>query len=319
MTKTLVVAIVLAMQTSSPMFRFEADGFWLNLHHFLYVLSRAQARTADSKRTAVLAAPGDQDEGLKRLSEEERKVWADAVTFYMNGPGKMDATFDPPLIDITNAMRVPPQASSSALKIDPALRATLESAAPIYRRVWWPRQQQANNARVRELARQLEEYGEKVRAYLTRAYKLDWPSGGLMVNVSGYANWAGAYSTPRGNLIVISSLDPQVKGYLGLESIFHEAMHQWDDAMIARLSRLSKENQTAPPRPGITHALIWYTSAAAIKSVIPNHVGYAESLDMWKTEPIVNFKAGIDTYWKPYLDGKLTLDEALIGVLKSQP
>jgi hypothetical protein len=317
MTKTFAVAIALALQISPPIFRFEADGFWLNLHHFLYVLSRAQAATPDSKRAAVIGAPIDQADGLTHLSAEERKVWTDAVTFYANGPGKMDAVFDNALIDITNAMRVPPRATSSALKIDPALRATLERAAPIYRRLWWPRHQQANNERVRELVRQLEEHGDHVRAYLTKAYQLEWPVGGHIVNVSGYTNWAGAYSTSRGNLIVIASLDPQVKGYLGLESIFHEASHQWDDAMIERLVRLSKANQTPPLRNGLTHALIWYTVNEAVKSRVPSHRGWAETLGMWNQNPNRVFKPGLDTYWKPYLDGKITLDEALIGLLKS--
>jgi hypothetical protein len=99
--------------------------------------------------------------------------------------------------------------------------------------------------------------------------------------------------------------------------MFHEAMHQWDQPMMARLSRLSKEHQTPPPREGITHALIWYTAAEAVKRAIPQHVGYAERGGMWRQKQLGSFKAGLDSYWKPYLDGQLTLDEALIGVLKS--
>src|ERR1051325_11611816 len=302
MAKTLSAALLLAAQTGPRLFSFEADGFWLNLHHFLYVLSRAQAGAPDSKRAAVINAPIDQADGLNHLSDAEKKVWADAVTFYANGPGKMDILFDTAAVDITNALRVPPQAPASALKIDPALRATLERAAPIYRRLWWPRQQKANNDRVRELTRQLEEHGDQIRAYLTRVYQQEWPAGGHMVNVSGYANWAGAYSTSRGNLIVIASLDPQVNGYLALESVFHEASHQWDDAMIARLLRLSKENQTPPLRNGLTHAIIWYTVNEAVKSRVPLHRGWAETLGMWNQNPNRAFKAGLDTYWKPYLD-----------------
>ncbi|MBY0494872.1 MAG: hypothetical protein K2Y23_11710 [Cyanobacteria bacterium] len=153
-------------------------------------------------------------------------------------------------------------------------------------------------------------------AYITRAYQLEWPKGGHLVNVSGYSNWAGAYST-SGDLIVTSSLDPDTTGSLGLESIFHEGMHQWDQPMLARLVRLSKEHQAPPPRNGITHALIWYTAAEAVKNSVRGHVGYADRLGMWKQNPNGGFKAGLDTYWKPYLDGKSTLDEALVGLLKS--
>jgi len=315
--KLFIATLLLVVQGSGPIFRFEADGFWLNLHHFLYVLGRAQNGAPDAKRSAVERAPADQVEGLKGLNEADRKAWADAVTFYANGPSKQDAIFDLGLIDITNAMRVAPAAGSKALKVDAALLATLEQAASIYRRVWWPRHQKMNHERVREFAGYLGERGDKVVAYISKAYQERWPKGGYLVNMSGYANWAGAYSTSRGGLIVISSLDQGTAGSLGLESMFHEAMHQWDEPMMARLVRLSKEHQTPRPREGITHALIWYTAAEAVKSVIPAHVGYAESLGMWRQKLNGSFKAGLDTYWKPYLEGKGTLDDALVGLLKS--
>lgn len=314
--RILIVTIALAAQAFTPIFRFEADGFWLNLHHFLYVLGRAQAGMPDAKRRAVEAAPSEQAEGMKGLNESDRKAWAEAVTFYANGLSKQDAVFDSALITVTNAMRVPPTASSRALKVDAALRATLERAAPIYRRVWWPRHQKANNDRGREFAGYLGEHGDKVLAYITKAYQERWPKGGYPVNFSGYSNWAGAYST-SGELIVIASLDPGTSGTLGLESMFHEAMHQWDQAMLSRLSRLSKAKQTPAPREGITHALIWYTAAEAVKSVIPSHRGYAEVGGMWNQKGLGSFKAGLDAHWQPYLDGKGTLDDALVGLLKS--
>src|SRR4030095_9378309 len=157
----LFIAMLLVAQASGPIFRFEADGFWLNLHHFLYVLGRAQNGAPDAKRSAVERAPADQAEGLKALNEADRKAWADAVTFYANGVSKQAAIFDLRLIDVTNAMRVPPTAGSKALKVDPALVATLERAAPIYRRVWWPRHQKANNDRVRAFAGYLGEDGKQ--------------------------------------------------------------------------------------------------------------------------------------------------------------
>src|SRR5438309_1253849 len=43
----------------APLFRFETDELWLNLHHFLYVLGRAEAKTQDSSRDAVACASAD--------------------------------------------------------------------------------------------------------------------------------------------------------------------------------------------------------------------------------------------------------------------
>ena len=175
----------------------------------------------------------------------------------------------------------------------------------------------ANHARVDEYARQLEQHGDKVRAFVTRAYQESWPRGGYPINLSGVLQTGPAPIRPTAICIVVSSLDEGTRGSLGLESIFHEAMHQWDNPMLGRLGRLSKEHQTPPPREGITHALIWYTAGDAVKRQIPGHVGYAETGGMWQQKGLGSFKTGLDAHWKPYLDGKGTLDAALVALLKS--
>ena len=314
--RTLVVALLIAAQSPAPVFRFETDGFWLNLHHFLYVLGRAQNKAPDMQRRAVANAPADSIQGLNGLSDSHRRQWEDAIAAYASRLSKLDAVFDAELIGVTNAMRLPPDATAAALQVDDALRATLLSASEVYRSTWWPKHRAENQARARELSALLDQHGAKVLSYITRAYQESWPRGGYPINMSGYSNWAGAYST-TGDLLVVASLDEGTRGSLGLEIIFHEAMHQWDQRMMSRLGRLSKQQQAPAPRQGITHALIWYTAAEAVKSVVPGHVGYAEGGGMWKQKGLGGFKAGLDAHWKPYLDGKGTLDEALLGLLKS--
>src|ERR1044072_1009540 len=60
----------------TKIFVFHTDEFWLNLHHFLYVLGRAQNKTRDSSRSAVVNAPNDQEQGLAKLTDAERATWA---------------------------------------------------------------------------------------------------------------------------------------------------------------------------------------------------------------------------------------------------
>lgn len=314
--RTLIVALLLAGQAPSPIFRFEADGFWLNLHHFLYVLGRAQNQSPDMQRRAVVSAPADSRQGLNGQSENARRQWETAVAFYAGGLSKLDTVFDEKLVAVTNRMRVPPGAGAEALIVDDDLRATLRQAAEVYRQVWWPRHQAANRAHVQRLAALVDRHGDAVLRFITRAYEGAWPTGGYPVNISGYSNWAGAYST-SGGLLVMSSLDEGTRGSLSLEIIFHEAMHQWDQQMMARLSRLATQHQTPRPRDGITHALIWYTAAAAVKSAIPEHVGYAERNGLWNQAGVGSFRAALDAHWKPYLEGRGTLDDALVGLLKS--
>ena len=137
-------------------------------------------------------------------------------------------------------------------------------------------------------------------------------AGGYSVNVSAWANWAGAYSTSF-SLLVVSSKAP---GNAGDQIVFHEAMHQWDDAMAARVEKLAKANNLPMPKDALLHALIFYTAGEAVQSIVPGHKRYADVAGVWERGMTAE-KALLDQHWKPYLDGKITLDEALLRLLKA--
>src|SRR5687768_7532999 len=60
---------------SEPIFVFETNEFWLNLHHFLYVLGRAQANMRDASAPPVASAPGEAERALPTLTDGERRAW----------------------------------------------------------------------------------------------------------------------------------------------------------------------------------------------------------------------------------------------------
>jgi len=312
MVKTLLVAAVLAAQTATSIFRFETDGFWLNLHHFLYVLGRIEAKMPDIKRDAVAGAPADEAEGLKTLSDAERQAWRQSVTAYANGLSKLAAVFDRSVYDVTNAVRrASPERDAASLQIDVAVAEALDRAAPIYRKVWWPRHRDANRKWLQSMQDPLKQYGPQMLAYVTRVYQEPWIAGGFPVNISGWSNWSGAYST-YDSLLVIATLNPGNQGLHGFEIMFHEAMHQWDEEIDARLIKIARANKLKF-NDLLSHAMIFYTTGEAMKTVVPTHVPYAEIAGIWKG-PMGAFKPALDTHWKPYLDGKTTLDEALLAL-----
>lgn len=312
--KSVVVALVLAVQAGSPIFRFTTDGFWLNLHHYLYVLGRVEAKMPDIKREAVAGAPADEAEGLQSLSESERAQWRDAVTAYASAFSKRDLVFDREAYTTTNALRRADEKDDpSMLKIDARVAAALAKAAPIYRRVWWPKHRDSNRAWLEALQDPLKTLGPRILDYVTRAYQEAWMTGGFPVNVSAWSNWAGAYSTATDDsLLVISTLNRGNQGLHGFEITFHEAMHQWDEEIDARLMKIAKANNLKF-NDLLSHAMIFYTTGEAMKTLVPAHVPYADIAGIWKGRMGV-FKPALDKYWKPYLDGKLSLDEALLGL-----
>lgn len=144
-------------------------------------------------------------------------------------------------------------------------------------------------------------------------YKLQWPAAGFPVHVSAYSNWAGAYST-TGDLLVISSQSPGVQATYGLETIFHEGMHQWDDQVFEVLREQARKVNKVAPR-GLSHALIFFTAGEAVRRVVPGHVPYAEKFGVWQ-RGLGPMKVALEEIWKPYLEGHGTRDEAFAALIK---
>ena len=312
----LPIVLIAAAQTPEPIFRFETDELWLNLHHYLYVLGRAEARMPDASSAAVAGAPADEKAGLETLSEEERAAWRDAVAFYAAGPSRKDLVFDETLARLTRALAdTDESASLASAGIDAALAAQLERAAPLYRKAWWPAHHGSNRARHSEIQALVDRHGRAVLDFITAKYALAWPAGGYPVHFSAFSNWAGAYSATVGesNVLVLSSRAADGAGSLGLETVFHEGMHQWDSQVFQLLREHARRLDRRVPA-NLTHGLIWVTAAEAVRRVIPGHKPLAEVAGIWQRGMAV-FKEPLEQTWKPYLDGRGTRDEALAALI----
>jgi len=300
--------------TRGSLFVFHTDEFWLNLHHFLYVLGRAQNKERDTTREAVIGAPDDQERGLEKLSTKDQKVWREVVASYAAGLSKKDIVFDDPLPGLTNALaRAADTKSLKGSEIDPGIATTLERVAPIYRKGWWKKHHDANRRWQQTVQKLVDRHGATVLAFITNAYKLQWPAAGFPVHVSAYTNWAGAYSV-TGNLLVLSSQGPGNQAIYGLETIFHEGMHQWDDQVFEALRAQAIKVNKFFPR-GLSHSLIFFTAGEAVRRVVPGHVPYAEKFGVWQ-RGLGPMKVALEEIWKPYLDGHGTRDEAFAELIK---
>jgi hypothetical protein len=299
---------------SSSIFNFYDDEFWLNLHHFLYVLGRAENKTRDSSRAAVSGAPADQQQGMASLTPKEQALWNEAVRQYAAGPSKKDLVFDDPLPATTIKLARARNAKSLATAgVDPSVTEWLERAAPVYRKAWWPKHRAANKAWRVEIQALVKKHGVPVLSFITNAYQMDWSTRGYDVHISAYCNWAGAYST-TGNLLVVSSLYESNHGANGLETVFHEGMHQWDELADAALKQQAPQTDQRVPDK-LSHALIFFTAGDAVRRVIPEHVPYADKSGVWQ-RGMTRERDVLNEIWKPYLDGRGTRDEAFAELIK---
>ena len=321
-TSVIVLAIVLgprpasaqAFGQSAPPFRFTTDGFWLNLHQFLYVLGRLHSGNADATSSAVLTAGPDEERGLKVMNFQDAEAWKRAVEMYAAGASSLDAVLDETLVaaalDLAAAKDVPVLVATT--RIDKATRTALESVASIYRRTYWPVHLAANQRYQAELDRLLQSYQRPIVSLISRAYGVSWPRNGFPVYICAYTTSAGAFSV-RGPLVLMSSVAPDMKGTVALETMFHESMHGWDEAMQKRL-QLAASAKGVTVDEWLTHGMIFYTAGEAAKRAIPGHVPYAEKYGIWARgrEPI---KRALDAAWRPWLDGQGYSQDAIADLV----
>ena len=299
---------------------FQTDDFWLNLHHFLYAAGAVEAKLPEASREALAPAGPDVQRGLARLDPGQRRQWTEIVSKYAQQWSRTNPMVEP-VANIVRALAAVDETSTLAgVKIDPELRSVLEQAAPIYRAGWWTTHRDGNRAWRSQAEGLLARYGDRVRDYLTRAYAIEWPSNGRLIRVTSYANFGGAYSMVNGGLVIVSSVTPSSQGLSGLETVFHESLHQWDPQTFGALGEQAKKISVRVPQD-LPHAMIFYTVGEAVKSVAPDYVPLVETLGIWDlrlsgaTLPASRLKQPLLDVWKPYLDGRGTRDEALSALL----
>jgi len=311
------VAATVVAQPRTSYFEFTTNDFWLNLHHYLYVLGRAHSNAPDATQPAVATAPDDERRGLSLLTEEERQSWASAVDSYARGISQKTSFFQPPLATMTISLAktgdVPafPVATWNA-----ADREVLERAAPLYRKAWWTRHRAMNEQYVAELQRTIDRDGPAIAAFLSRVYGMEWPNRPYPTHVVAYAIWQGAFSYTGRLLILSSNSNVQNDRWYPLETAFHESMHQWDDRVAPLLRAAATAHGVAVP-PDLSHALVFFTVGDAVKRVHPDHIAVVDAFDIWRNPlsgsrvPSRRLQPPIQQIWKPYLDGRGSRDEAI--------
>src|SRR5437764_6284304 len=88
-------------QSRPELFAFTTNDFWLNLHHYLYVLGRAHRGAPDATQAAVATAPDDEKQGLAQMSEADRAIWETAVNASVAGLSRQSSVFQQPLSAMT--------------------------------------------------------------------------------------------------------------------------------------------------------------------------------------------------------------------------
>jgi len=271
----------------------------VNLHHFLLAWA-----AADAGRWPEWAVPvTEREEDLSSLNPEQRAVWAAAVAVYSQALDR-SLVFDRGLIAVRDALAAgagPDQVAET----DRPLMAAIESALPVYRARWWPRQSAENGKWITAVAPLLRDHEAGISRRLVAAYGGTWPPGRIRVDVVAYANALGAYST--GGVLTLSSLDPGNQPPQALEIVFHEASHLdgLEQPLRAAIARAySALDAPAPDR--LWHDFIFFTAGEATRLELAAHgqpgyqhfgsFGVYQHGARWPVE-LAAFRAA----WQPFL------------------
>ncbi len=310
-----------------PVFEFHS-GFWLNLHHTLYRMARSQ-RAANSA-----ANPAAANSGIANLSPAEQRVWTAAIVYYSKTYADSDLTVSLEMILIKNQLGdfetcedlVGHKKKSCDAGLPAKLTEVLDAAAPVYRARLWPEHDRANRRWISAVAPLVRRNGLDLAHRLAEIYQTNWPKDRIRVDVTSYASLTGAYTTLDPLRVTVSSADARNQGPEALEVLFHEASHGIADSVQDAIFRECRQREKPIPRD-LWHALLFYTTGELIRPLAldsggstsgsaSGYVPYAVREGLYK-RGWENYLRLLTEYWQPYLDGRVTFDDAIAHMVSA--
>jgi hypothetical protein len=292
------------------------SDFWLNLHHFLYV--SAWARRADTLAQRHLAMPLPADDGVA-MTDAERATWDAAVSYYDHELASKDLLFDDGLTAINNSLAGVRTLTGLSLAADH--RRFLETAAPIYRRYWWPQHDAANRAWIADVARRTTPVAAQIIDRLTSLYGVKWFDTPIRVDVVRVGKSQGAYTAvvPRVHIIVASA-DSSYAGWAGTEMLFHESSH----GLIQNVRAAVDKAMTAVgknPRD-LWHVVLFYIAGEVTRQTLwaggIEYQPYLYATGLF-TRAWPMFREPIEQTVRPFVDRQISLAEMARKLATSAP
>lgn len=163
----------------------------------------------------------------------------------------------------------------------------------------------------------LDRWGLPVSRFVTAAYDTTW-AGAVPVDVVAWANWAGAYTSNDPTHVTVSSLAPTAAPTDALETLFHEALHGFDEKVTAALIAEARAQRKRVSNQ-LWHAALFHTAGAAVREVIPDHVPFAEHSGVFARGEYPLLLRIIEAHWAPHLRGEYDFAEAIRRMVAAHP
>ncbi len=317
-----------------PVFEFHS-GFWVNLHHFLYLQGRARNLAKESATPTTLADRQDfpAAASTEGLTAEQLRAWNAAVDAYAAEWSVRDLQLNIDMAVVNNRLgeleNCADISGKNRAECKADLRAdvttALEEAAPVYRAKWWNEQDRANRAWIAAAAPLVRRMGVGVSEQLATIYQTAWPREATRVDVVWSLGPLGAYTTLNPVHVTVASSDPRNQGTASFEVLFHEASHALAGELNQAIARECRQEGKPIPRE-LWHAVLYYTAGEITRRMYAetsrfsggasgsDYTSYADRNGLYDKD-WNQYRTVIDLYWQPYLDGKASFDKAIARMI----
>ena len=144
----------------------------------------------------------------------------------------------------------------------------------------------------------------------------------MPVDVVSYASPGGANTITGPNHIMMSSINAGYQGFAAFEMVFHESSHTMMGARFGKVAEHLQEASRAYDKrsPGnLWHAILFYTSGNVVQALLAAEGYGAYNPYVYERGLFVRawpeYRAPLEQYWQPYLDGAVDLQTASRDVI----
>jgi len=302
-------------------FAFFSD-FETNLNDALIAAGLARKRGSTDKGEASPEAAC-----LDALPAAERAGWNRAVDYYadvVSSESVGDRGRTRIRLELAGVVKDDEWEDAEERRFIRIARGMRAAAAPAYEACRWTERDAANRRWIETLAPSLAEHELALAGRLAEAFQTRWAGLPMRVDVVETVEWSGAHTIhlrPPGAHVLISSSNPGYQGIAALEMVFHEASHflTGRDTPLRRALDDAIRELGDPFRGDLVHAVHFYMTGEIVRRRLQEAAGidYAPAMYALGLYDRGVFRRAIEATWPPYIDGKTTLPEAALALVRA--
>lgn len=294
------------------------NHYWVNLHHFLY-------QKADSSQLRKLQEDGlsfleiGDSNAQARLSGDEKEVLGKAIGYYKDSLTIKSLRRDLASLKVwlqeKEEFKTITDTSFGIKFIE-----ILNDVSPVYKEHFWDLHKSHNLSILTRHIETISKIEDEVINKMEALSLNPWPDSAMVrVDMTAYANWAGAYTSSKPKMnIVISSTDPSQTTSSFVETILHEGSHLLylfgESPIRDKFYYKSEELGMKFPR-NLWHASMFYLCGRATQDAL-SELGISHEMVMDKSNIFTNYNTpGFRRINEEYYNGKIGPDSMVIRLL----